>query len=90
MKILDHFGQCDALVADGRLVVHQRGAEDRFQRSHQAAVMLGDIGVDGIPPEPHPAEFLEIEEDGGRDQRIGALDRRQHGHAVAHDAEGGI
>ena len=47
---LDDLRQRDAAPPDRRLLVHQRGAEDRLQRAHQPPVMLLDIGVDRPRP----------------------------------------
>ncbi len=50
---LDDFPQGNLAAAEAGLVVDQRGAQDRLQRTHQSAFGLADIGRDRFVAEQH-------------------------------------
>lgn len=86
-KDLDHLGERHLAAAETGLLVDQGRTQDGLQRPHQATLGVIDIGRDGGLAQQHPALGLLVEEDRAREQRIVALDGRQHRDAVAHNAD---
>jgi hypothetical protein len=71
-KYLDYCSEGDALATHRRALVDQRRGKNALQRSHQTAVLTGDVGVDGIASKARSLLF-EIEEDGAGDERCVVL-----------------
>ena len=63
-------------VVHGRLLLHQRAAEQALERAHQPAFGAGEVQRDGLAAEVRAA-VLGIEEEGGRHRRVAAFERQQ-------------
>ena len=84
---LDDMGKRHLAATEAGLLVDQGRAQDRLQRAHQPPFGLLDIGRDGRIAQQHAPLGLVVEEHRARHQRVVRLDRRQLGHALAHDAD---
>lgn len=63
-----------AVAADQRRLLHQAGAENGFQRAHEAAFRAVHVFMHGGAAGAHAA-ILEAEEEGGRDGDVLAFHR---------------
>src|ERR1700733_3924413 len=82
----DNIAEPDALPADARGLVDQRGAEDRFEAAHQPPGVTLDISLDRTTTDMDTGGGPV--EDGARNGAGLALQRRQHGNIGAVGANG--
>jgi len=85
----DDVGEGDAARLDAGLLMRQRRAEHALQRPHQPAFDAVRIVADGAAAE-RGAVVLEVEENGGGQGDVVALQRHQPRAAVLDHADGGI
>src|ERR1700733_9130801 len=72
----DDIAEPDALPADARGLVDQRGAEDRFEAAHQPPGVTLDISLNGATTDMGTG--VGLVEDRARNRDVIALERDQH------------